>query len=362
MAISHGTEFVYINSLYGCKDVKNMPFFSKIYALFLFMLLILMVNNTLTAQKADSLKRYEYTYPGMGSLFRIVAYTGDSAALAKACRLAFNKIDSLNLILSDYLSYSEIMELSRTAGSGKFQPVSDDLFKVISLSKRWAERSDGTFDITIGAVTQLWRRAAFIEEYPEDNEIEKALEKVDYRLIKLDSSNQSVLLEKEGMMLDAGGIAKGYALDQVFQILNRHGFEQCLIDGAGDIRVGAPPPGKKGWPIAMEGLSGIDSTLMLTHKAIATSGDLYRFIEVNGMRYSHIIDPETGYGLTVSRTVTVVADTGTEADVLASIFSVTGAVKGKELEENFPPCRVLIMEKRDDEIVSFEFGKHGPGR
>jgi thiamine biosynthesis lipoprotein len=296
------------------------------------------------AQEITAQERFDFSHTGMGSLFTITCYGTDPDHVKKTAETAFAMIDRFEGIMSDYNPESELMRLSRKSGQGTFIPVSDELFGIIQESLRWSEWSDGIFDITVGAYSQLWRRAGRKDQFPDSSELFKAAAVVGYHNIKLDAGTHSVKLVKPGMQLDLGGIAKGYTVDWIYDLFKKNGYNRILVDGGGDIRVGKSPPGKEGWAIALENYTGSDSIASKTNCAIATSGDLYRYIKIDSIRYSHIIDPQTGFGITTPRTVTVTAPSCLQADVLASILSVSGAEKGFELLENLENVSVMIVE------------------
>jgi len=293
-------------------------------------------------------ERFAFDRPEMGVLFRIVVHADDMAAVEKAADDAFEHIRSLNAIMSDYDDDSELVQLTRhtaeefdKTGAAPWIKVSDDLFSVLESSKRFAEQSDGAFDITVAPVVRLWRRARRIREPPKPEQLAKARELVGNDLWELDKKMQSVRLKKKGVRFDLGGIAKGYAVDQAFEILQASGFDTVLVDAGGDMRVGKAPPG--GWKIGVP--ESKDETMSLENRALATSGDTFRFVEFEGVRYSHIIDPKTGYGLTTPYIVRVTAPTACEADALASACSVLGPERSRKLLKAFPKAEVRFTRK-----------------
>jgi thiamine biosynthesis lipoprotein len=292
----------------------------------------------------------------MGTLFRIVCYAENEELAKKVINKAFNRVDSLNYIMSDYLPDSELNRLSRSSGEGKYVAVSNDLFNIIELSYQWSVKTNGIFDISIGPFSQLWRRAGRKDAIPTAGQIQNASESVGYRYIHIDSDNKSIHLEKPDMQLDLGGIAKGFAVDEMYDIFIHSGINRVLIDGGGDIRAGKAPPAKNGWKIVLENREKDQHTIYLSNASIATSGDLYRYIQVDSIKYGHIIDPRTGYGSTIPRTVTVQANNCTDADVLASILSIWGAEEGFKFISSIPGTKALIIQNEGDYIERFEKG------
>ncbi len=272
----------------------------------------------------------------MGTTFRIVLYAENAQLAKEASDAAFKRIDELNAIFSDYLEDSEASKLSIQSGSGLKQKVSPEMQEVLNLAREISKRSKGAFDVTVGPLSKLWRRAIRRKEFPGVKNINDARSKVNYRWIKLYGKSQEVLLKKKGMQLDFGGIAKGYAIDEAYQILISFGIDRALIEGGGDVYVGAPPPAKKGWSLAFLADSSDDNEITeYANKALASSGDTYQYLEWEGVRYSHIVDPRTGFGVTGNDVINVIAPKCVMADVIASTVSVMGVSKAKKLMKRY---------------------------
>ncbi|MBX2842572.1 MAG: FAD:protein FMN transferase [Flammeovirgaceae bacterium] len=301
----------------------------------------------------QSLQKYEFITYKMGTSFRLVFYAKDSLKANLVAEKAFLRINDLNEKLSDYNNESELNKLSRTSGSNVFVPVSDDLWKVISISLEASKKSDGAFDITAGTYVKLWRRAKRKNQLPVQEELDNAKESVGYKKILLDEQTQSVKLTAPNMKLDLGGIAKGYTLDEILKILQSEGVKSALIDGGGDILLGDSPPDSEGWKvsIAKDSSSILNKTLVLSNISIASSGDLYNFIEINDVRYSHIVNPKTGLGLTNQITSTIIAKDGITADYLASTLCVMGIKEGLKLAKR-QKIPAIIQEKRGNNTIT----------
>jgi thiamine biosynthesis lipoprotein len=293
-----------------------------------------------------ALARFEFSELHMGTQFKIILYCEGSQA-ANIASNAFKRIGEIDAITSDYLETSELMLVCRTA-AGRKSRVSNDLFRVLEKSQEIAERSDGAFDVTIGPVVRLWRRARRVGELPEPLRLAQAMDLIGYRLLHLDPASSSVTLDRAGMLLDLGGIAKGYAVDEAMALLKQKGVTQALIAGGGDILVSAGPPGSQCWVVAIAPLEHSNEPreryLCLRDQAVSTSGDAQQYVEIGGVRYSHIVDPKTGLGLKGHNSVTVVAPNCTTSDALATAASVLGAVKGSRLIESTPGAAALFMQ------------------
>ncbi len=250
--------------------------------------------------------------------------------------------------MSDYRAESELMLLGRQAGGPPVR-VSEDLFRVLARAQEFAERSAGAFDVTIGPLSWLWRRARRRHEIPDAESITHARQLVDYRNLVLDSKTRTAQLRKRGMLLDLGGIAKGYAADAALAVLKEHGVERALVAAGGDIAATRPPPEKPGWRVAIAPLGSpgepTDRNTWLSDAAVSTSGDAEQHLEIGGARYSHIIDPKTGLALQGRSSVTVLAPDATASDALATAVSVLGPERGLELINSLPGTGLLFIQE-----------------
>jgi thiamine biosynthesis lipoprotein len=299
------------------------------------------------------LERYTFTEPHMGTTVRIVLYAPDEATAKKAAKAAFARIAELNGIMSDYQPTSELMKLCERAGGAPVE-VSADLFAVLQKADEVSKLTDGAFDVSISPVVRLWRKARRSREMPKAADIKKALELVDYRKIKLDATRRTVQLLLMGMLLDLGGIAKGYAADAALAVLRQHGITRALVALGGDIAVGDPPPNAPGWKIGIAPLKKPDAEpthyLSLKNAGVSTAGDSEQFVEINGKRYSHIIDPKTGYGVVGRRSVTVIAPNATTSDGFDTPICVMGMERGLKLIESRDDLAALLVFETDKGI------------
>jgi thiamine biosynthesis lipoprotein len=290
--------------------------------------------------------RFEFTETHMGTQFRIVIYAATAHAANLASQAALERIAQLDAIMSDYRETSELMLLSRSSG-GPAVAVSNDLFRVLAKAQELAEKSQGAFDITIGPVVRLWRRARRTGELPDTQRLSEAMRSTGYQKMYLDHSRHTVSLKSSGMLLDLGGIAKGYAADEAMRVLKQHRIRQALVAAGGDIVVSAPPTGEAGWVIGIAPLESTDTRpsryLLLRDSAVSTSGDAHQYVEIGGVRYSHIVDPRTGLGMIGRKSVTVVAGDCTTSDSLATAAAVLGDREGAKLIDSTPGAAALFV-------------------
>ena len=289
--------------------------------------------------------RFEFTQPHMGTTARIVLYASTEPEAERAAAAAFARIAELDATLSDYRAESELSRLTRDAVRRPVA-VSRDLFRVLDAAQRLAARTGGAFDITVGPLSQLWRRARRQIELPSFAELAAARAVSRYTLLTLDREAQTACVAQPGMRLDAGGIAKGFAADEALATLRSLGVNEALVAMGGDLAVGDAPPGHTGWQVTLAGLQDAGaapgSPIVVRSVGISTSGDAEQWVEIAGQRYSHIVDPNTGIGLTGRRSVTVVAGDAMTSDMLATAVNVLGPDKGIALIEGTPGVTALV--------------------
>jgi thiamine biosynthesis lipoprotein len=306
---------------------------------------------TTLAPAGDLPQRFEFSEVHMGMPVKIALYTGDAEAANRAAKAVYARFIELNAIMSDYDAESELSQLSHSSPHGTPIAVSEPLWFVLSRSQQLAEQTHGTFDVTVGPMVRLWRRARRHGELPSTERIEEAKAAVGYQLMKLDPSTHSVQLLRPKMQLDLGGIAMGYAVDEGLKILKQQEIKSAMIDASGDIGVTDAPPNTPGWRIGITPLKAgapASQYLLLSNAAVTTSGDAFQFVEVGGKRYSHIVDPKTGYGLNHHSAVTIVASDCITADSLATAVSVLGPKAGIEFVEKQSGVAALVLQGSED--------------
>jgi len=315
------------------------------------LIFLLLFPFALSAQ----LKRFQLTENKMGSQFNLVFYHSDSTEASQMAKECFLIIDSLNAVFSDYDATSEVSRLTKQ--SNQPQKISDELFIIITQSKEAWKKSGKTFDISIGALTQLWRKTRNEKSIPNEAEIKSAKRSTGFQNLVLNNKSKTISFKKNGIKLDFGGIVKGYAAQRVIDYLKTKKINIALADAGGDIAMGDAPPGKTGWTVGINLPESEDEIwsqkLELKNCAVATSGDVYRFTIYNGKKYSHIIDPRTGYGVTSQRNVTVIAKDGTTADWLATACSILPIKKALRLVKKEDGA-LLISTLKDEKIITYK--------
>ena len=304
---------------------------------------------------SGQLMRFSFDEPKMGSPFNIVFYHSDSIQSINIAKQCFNLVDSFVSIFSDYIDSSELSKLS-TSAAFNANPVdlSPALFDIFLVSKVAFEKSDGAFDITMGPLIKFWRKARKAKEFPSDEAVQTKRNLIGFDKLLIDTVLKTARLSQPGMQLDLGGIAQGYIAQKVIDFLSSQQVYHALVNVSGDIVMSNAPPGTKGWTVGINVPETLDEllpqTLQLQNIAVITSGDAYQFIDHGGKKYSHIIDPRTGYGVTSQRNVTVIASNGITADWLATACSILSIKKAKKLVTKFG-AQVLIGEMKKGKFV-----------
>lgn len=294
--------------------------------------------------------RYEFSKPEMGTVFQIKLYSTDLNAAQRAAADVFARIEAINQIASDYLPESELSRLNK-APANEPVPISADLFALIEKSIATATLTNGAFDITCTYAVQNWRRAKRQKKLPAPEQTDHAIAMTDWRALVLDAAKHTVTKTKPGLLIDFGGIGKGYAANEALIVLRNLGITRALVAASGDIAIGDPPPGEDGWDIALRTFEKPEDSDQLIHLklhncGVSTSGDLHQFLEIDNVRWSHIIDPKTGLGLTQRIACTVIAPTASDSDALATALCVMGVERGLTLIKNIPGhhARIVTMQ------------------
>ena len=287
-------------------------------------------------------EKFSFERPLMGTKFGVVCYAESRVVAEKAAEKAFSKAEEINAVASDYLPDSELSLLS-TKSIGAPVPLSPLLFDLLDHSRRIAEATGSAFDPTLGPMTKLWRKTRTSGRLPNAENLAAARYACGWRHFTLDPQARTVTLLRENMAFDLGGIAKGYAADLMLDSLAAAGIRQALVTAGGDIRLGDAPPGREGWKVAVKTFEVTKNVeiLTLSNTAVSTSGDLHQSVVIDGVSYSHILDPTTGLGLTRRVAASVIADEAKLSDALAT----AACVLWSDALKNFPGVREVRVLK-----------------
>ena len=296
---------------------------------------------TLLAGCSPRLQKHEYVELVMASPARLVLYAEDEASARRAARATYDRLHELERVLSDWNPESELNLL--VAAAPEWRRTSQELRQALRQAVHHAGATGGGFDPTLGPLVTLWRETRTTGTLPSSDRIDAARALVDFDAIEFEG--EVVRVARPGVQVDLGGFAKGFALDEAARLLEKRGFPRHLLDLDGEIRAGSPPPGSSGWRVEIlpPGHEQTGRTLLLKDRSVSTSGDRHQFIEIDGTRYSHVLDPATGLGLVDPVQVTVIAARGETSDALATAGCVLGAEGLRTvMERHYPDAAAIV--------------------
>jgi thiamine biosynthesis lipoprotein len=317
-----------------------------------FLLIALVVHFTTNAQVLR--KR---TTLLMGGRFDITIVGNDSLTAEKNIDVVIAEISRIENLISDWKSDSQISEVNRNAG---VQPVKVDreVFELTQRALRFSEVTNGGFDISFAAMDRIWKFDGSMTEMPSEEAIKKSVEKVGYKNIVLDSANTTIFLKLKGMKIGFGALGEGYATDKCRKMMIDKGIEAGIINGSGDMSTWGKQPNGKAWNIGITNPFRPEKLLAvvpLTQEAVTTSGSYEKFVVLDGKRYSHIINPATGYPATGLCSVTVFGPDAETANGLSTSLMVLGTDAGLKLLQQFPDYSCIMITDNGKVITSKNF-------
>ena len=364
----------------------------RVIYILLFFSFILILHPP-SSQSSDLFK---YHQVAMGTVIEITLIGDDEEAINKAALQAFQEIKRIETLMSPWLDSSDVTRINRSAGkewvnpvrnsSGALNPVRDlslnginpsgiilksnpaaeqrgiisngvkvspETMEVIKKAQEISELSEGGFDITVGPLTELWRKAREKKIPPSIEEVKEKLGLVNFKNIETDQEGK-VFLKKKGMAIDLGGIAKGYAVDRAFKLLMSFGYKNFIVNAGGDLRVGGLKNNQP-WSIGIQNpreSQKILARISVSDTAVATSGDYEKYFIYQGKRYHHIFSPKDGFPTEGCQSVTIFSKDGMTADALATAVFVLGREKGYSLCQKLEGVDCIIVDKEGKIIFS----------
>jgi thiamine biosynthesis lipoprotein len=306
------------------------------------LILIAAIPIVLSAQE-----KYTRTLKLMGSRFDITVVAADEEQGNAYIDMAVHEITRIEKMISSWDSLSETSEVIRNAG---IQPVKVDkeLFDLIARAIKISELTSGAFDISYASMDKIWKYDGSMKRLPSDEEVARSVRKVGYRNIILDPQNQTVFLQLKGMKIGFGAIGKGFAADKAKQLLMTNGVKAGIMNASGDLTTWGNQPDGSPWMVGITNPLNKDkvfSWFPLDNNAVVTSGSYEKFVEFNGKRYSHIIDPRTGWPATGLTSVTIFAPKAELADALATSVFVMGRETGIDFINQLPGVECVIVDE-----------------
>jgi thiamine biosynthesis lipoprotein len=294
------------------------------------------LGGFLFSLQSHAQQRFDFESVQMATKFRLSLHAENRETAEKAAEDAFEHVSRLTGLFSDYEPNSELNRLNAAKPDEPFK-ASPELVEIIHRSLEVSQLTEGAFDITCGHLSRLWRSMKNRKQLPPPDRLAAAKAAMDWHAVKVDAQAGTITLTKPGMLLDLGGIAKGYAADSVLKRLReRHHITRALVIAGGDIAIGDPPPGKEGWEVKLRTSAEAETTVTLKNAAVSTSGDLYQAVVIDGKRYAHIISPKSGLGVTETVSCSVIAPDAITTDALATAMVVLGKQKGEEMAKKLP--------------------------
>ena len=327
--------------------------------IFIIIILVLLVGGFLGCEyKGRLFQVKDSRLDIMGTVVSINCVAKNEGVGRAAIAAAFEELDRIDELMSDFKPESELSVVNREAFKIPVA-VGDELFAILEKAVAYSELSGGAFDVTVGPIVDLWRKAGDEGRKPSAEEIAWAKAKTGYDKLVLDKKRKTVRFAYNGMRIDLGGIAKGYAIDRAVEAMKRAGAVGGLVDVGGDIRCFGKPAEKAKWVIALQdpgSEEGILFALALGDMSVATSGDYRRFVVVDGERHSHIMNPAVGDSVKDFASVTVIAKKAIDADALATTVSVVGTKEGIKLIESLSNTEALLLPSDINEGVVYTTG------
>lgn len=293
----------------------------------------------------------------MGSRFDITIIARDSAQAEKHIDEVIAEMSRIEDLISDWKSTSQISEVNRNAGI-KPVKVDQEVFELTKRSLYFSELTNGAFDISYAAMDKIWKFDGSMKEMPTPEEIQQSVAKVGYKNIELDSANSTVFLKKIGMKIGFGSTGKGYAADKGRELMETKGIKAGIVNASGDMTTWGTKLNGKAWNVGITNPFDEEkyvAIIPLKREAVTTSGSYEKYVEFNGKRYAHIINPVTGYPATGLVSATVIGPSAEMANGFSTSIMVLGKDKGLALIQQFPNYRCVVVTDDGEVIKSTNF-------
>ncbi|MFD2907955.1 FAD:protein FMN transferase [Flavobacterium ardleyense] len=282
----------------------------------------------------------------MGSVFQITLVASDSVSAQQNINKAIAEIEWIENLISEWRPQTQISQVNQNAGIKPIK-VDKEVFELTKKAIWFSDLSHGAFDISIVAMDKIWKFDGTMEKIPSKKAVKNSVVHVNYKNIILDSINSTIFLSKQGMKIGFGSIGKGYAADKASKLLQELGVKAGIINAAGDIATWGTQINGKPWRIGVNNPLETGETIAVLefsgNNAVTTSGNYEKYAEINDKRYSHIINPKTGYPSTELISVTVIGENATMCNGFSTSVMVLGLANGLEMIEKFPEYKYIII-------------------
>lgn len=338
------------NEQNGGQYMKKLNHVKRGVLLLFILSIFLLLSGCSDNKEIEPISRNQFL---LGTIVNVTIYDKTSDEVFDQ---VFDRIKEIEERMSINMENSEVINVNNKSGID-FASVSDDTFYVIKTSKHYSELSEGNFDTSVGPLVKLWKIGSPDARIPSDDEINHVLPLINYKNVELNPDEKKVMLKEKDMIIDLGGIAKGYAADEIGKILKDHGIEHAIVNLGGNVSTLGAKPGKEYWSIGIqnpfEPRGAHLGIVQVKNKSVVTSGIYERFFEEEGVRYHHILSPYTGYPIDNSlASVSIVADRSIDADALSTVSFSLGVEKGLALIESLAGIDAIFITKDHGVYIS----------
>ena len=303
---------------------------------------------------------HTFSHPCMGTIFKVSVHSEKSRnKVEDIVQGSFKIAGEMDDRFSDYSAESEVSKFNKQESHIPFK-ISSELLELLTISQSLYHKTSASFEPAAGALTQLWRLSRKTKRLPDQKTLSLAIKASSFASLIIDRKNKTLTKKDHLTRLDFGGIAKGYTADKMLNYLQEHDLKSCSISAGGDVIVGDPPPGRLYWIIKINPFGDSNSETMrvkLSNAAVSTSGNVEQFIQIGGKKYSHIVNPKNGLGLTTNHAAVVISNKGSMSDALATSISILGK-SGLKILDHFPNTEAAIIDLNDNKVTkSSNFNK-----
>ena len=296
---------------------------------------------------------HTFSHPCMGTIFKVSVHSEKSRnKVGDIVQGSFKIAGEMDDRFSDYSAESEVSRFNKQGSHIPFK-ISSELLELLTISQSLYHKTSASFEPAAGALTQLWRLSRKTKRLPDQKTLSLAIKASSFASLIIDRKNKTLTKKDHLTRLDFGGIAKGYTADKMLNYLQEHDLKSCSISAGGDVIVGDPPPGRLYWIIRINPFGDSNSETMrvkLSNAAVSTSGNVEQFIQIGGKKYSHIINPKNGLGLTTNHAAVVISNKGSMSDALATSISILGK-SGLKILNHFPNTEAAIIDLNDNKVT-----------
>lgn len=314
------------------------------------LILLLLATQTLSFGQQIFKKKQSL----LGSPFEITVVAKDSVQGNLFSDLAIAEVKRIENLISDWIPTSQISKVNQNAGISPVK-VDKEVFDLVERANKISKLTSGAFDISYASMDRIWKFDGSMKEMPTEEAIRKSVEKVGYQNIILNSKDTTIFLKNKGMKLGLGGIGQGYIADKIKALLQEKGCNSGLVNVSGDINTWGKQPNGNTWTVGIVNpmnKNKVFATFPLDDSAVETSGSYEKYVTFNGKRYSHIIDPRTGYPASGIISVSVFAKQTELADALATGIFVMGVEVGLDLVNQLKGIECIIVDDKGGIHVS----------